>query len=427
MPWFLYVPFVGIILSIALLPLIAPKIWHQHYGKIAFGWLIVGALNIVYFFSIETAIHRISHTLLLEYIPFICLVLSLYTISGGLRVHVHANPTPRLNTLILLLGGIFSNLIGTAGASMILIRPFLKLNQHRTNRIHQVIFFIFIVSNVGGVLTPLGDPPLFMGFLKGVDFFWTAQQLILPYTITMGLLLVGFYVIDYRLCDTEYRSQPDQHKVQVSVDGKMHFFLLIGIIFLVLQSGIWKPEEYLHVLGIEMAIQDVLRDIGLVTIALLSLLMTPMKIRRGHEFHWEPFLEIAKLFLAIFITLIPVIQLAQHFGKNIKHLLTPNLYFWITGTLSAFLDNAPTYLIFFNLAGGDPIDLMTNKAHILEAISLGAVYMGAMTYIGNAPNFMVAAIARNYQVRMPSFFGYMMWSFSILLPVLLLISLLFFM
>jgi len=425
MSWFLCLPFVGVILSIAFFPLVSPKIWHQHYGKIALGWLALGVANIIYFYSMETAIHSIAHTLLLEYMPFICLVLALYTISGGLRVHIHANPTPLLNTIILFLGAIFSNLVGTAGASMILIRPFLKLNHHRSNRTHQVIFFIFAVSNMGGVLTPLGDPPLFMGFLKGVDFFWTFHQLLPPYLVAMTGLLGVFYVIDYLLCDVEFRRQPIDHKIQIGIEGKMHFFLLLGVVALVLQSGIWKPEEYLQILGIDIAIQNILRDFGVVAIAGLSLLMTPMHIRHGHEFHWEPFLEVSKLFLAIFITLIPVIALAQNFGENVKDVLTPHLYFWLTGILSAFLDNAPTYLVFFNLAGGDPIELMTTKAHILEAISLGAVYMGAMTYIGNAPNFMVASIARNYQVRMPSFFGYMIWSIAILLPLLLIIDWIF--
>lgn len=422
MSWFLCLPFVGVILSIALFPLVAPKIWHQHYGKIAFGWLVLGVANIIYFYSVETAIHSIAHTLLLEYIPFICLVLALYTISGGLRVHIHANPTPMLNTIILFLGAIFSNLVGTSGASMILIRPFLKLNHHRSNRTHQVIFFIFAVSNIGGTLTPLGDPPLFMGFLKGIDFFWTFHQLMPPYFVTMGGLLGAFYVIDHLLCEAEFRRQPTGHKIQVGVEGKMHFLLLLGVVAFVLQSGIWKPEEYFHVFGVDIAIQNVLRDFGVIAIAGLSLLMTPMHIRRGHEFHWEPFLEVSKLFLAIFITLIPVITLAQNFGENIKHILTPHLYFWLTGILSAFLDNAPTYLVFFNLAGGDPIELMTTKAYILEAVSLGSVYMGAMTYIGNAPNFMVASIARNYQVRMPSFFGYIIWSTAVLLPLLLIID-----
>lgn len=421
----LCIPFVGIILSIAFFPLAAPKIWHQHYGKIAFGWLALGVLNIIYFYSVETATHSIAHTLLLEYIPFICLVLALYTISGGLRVHIHANPTPLLNTSLLFLGALFSNFVGTAGASMILIRPFLKLNHHRANRTHQVIFFIFLVSNIGGALTPLGDPPLFMGFLKGIDFFWTLHQFKAPYALSLLLLLTAFYIIDLLLCEDQFKKQEKDHKMQISIDGKMHFFLLLGVVALVLQSGMWKPQQYYNIMGTDVAIENILRDFGMLAISGLSLLMTPMHIRRGHEFHWEPFLEVAKLFLAIFITLIPVIELAHSFGEGIKDLLTPSLYFWITGGLSAFLDNAPTYLVFFNLAGGDPVELMTTKAYILEAISLGAVYMGAMTYIGNAPNFMVASIARNYQVRMPSFFGYMIWSVSVLLPLLLIIDWLF--
>lgn len=421
---FLYIPFVGVILSIALMPLIAPKFWHQHYGKIGVAWWVSGVAAIVYFFSIEKAIHDIAHTLLLEYIPFVCLVLALYTISGGLRVHVHAKPTPLLNTLFLAFGSVFSSVVGTAGASMILIRPFLKLNQHRQYRVHQVIFFIFSVSNIGGALTPLGDPPLFMGFLKGINFFWPAYMFWPPYLLTLIILLGAFFAIDRALCEPEYREQQAE-KIHISVDGKMHFILLAGVVGLVLQSGIWRPEDYFHVLGTDVALQNVVRDFGMIGLASLSLLMTPMSIRRGHEFHWEPFLEVAKLFLAIFITLVPVIEGVKAWGETVKDTLTPHLYFWMTGIFSAFLDNAPTYLIFFNMAGGNPAELMTTKAYILEAISLGAVYMGALTYIGNAPNFMVASIARNYHIRMPSFFGYMAWSLGILLPLLLLIDWIF--
>jgi Na+/H+ antiporter NhaD/arsenite permease-like protein len=419
------VPFVGLILSIALLPLIVPKLWHKHYGKIAFGWLVAGAWSIGHFLSPETAVRSISHALVEEYAPFVCIVFALYTISGGLRVHVHANPTPLLNTILLFLGAIFANLVGTAGATMILIRPFLKLNHHRANRTHQVIFFIFAVSNIGGTLTPLGDPPLFLGFLKGVDFFWTAQHLWAPYIVTLGLLLAIFYVVDRMQCEDSFKTQPADHKINVSIDGKMHFLLLLGVIGLVLQSGIWKPEEYFNVLGIEVGTQNMVRDVGMVLLAALSVLMTPMKIRRGHEFHWEPFLEVSKLFLAIFITLIPVVGIMQQWGAQLATPLSASEYFWFTGGLSAFLDNAPTYLVFFSLAGGNPIEMMTLKAGLLVAISLGSVFMGALTYIGNAPNFMVATIARNYQVRMPSFFGYMIWSCGILLPIFLLINWLF--
>jgi Na+/H+ antiporter NhaD/arsenite permease-like protein len=420
----MYVPFVGLILSIALLPLFAPKFWHQNFGKIALGWTLLGAWSIAHFLSIETAVRSISHVVVEEYIPFICIVLALYTISGGLRVHIHANPTPLLNTSILLFGALFSNLVGTSGASMILIRPFLKLNQHRQHRTHQVIFFIFAVSNIGGVLTPLGDPPLFMGFLKGVDFIWTLNVLWPPFILTLGLLLGAFYIIDSRLCEAEFKAQQPTN-AGVSIDGKMHLLLLVGVIALVLLSGFWKMGEYYPVLGIEVATENLIRDGGMILLATLSLLFTPMKIRRGHEFHWEPFLEVAKLFIAIFITLIPVIQGVKMWGSSAKDIMTPDLYFWLTGIFSAFLDNAPTYLIFFNMAGGDPVELMTTKRYILEAISLGSVYLGAMTYIGNAPNFMVASIARNYHVHMPSFFGYMAWSIGVLLPIYLIVSWLF--
>ncbi len=420
----LYLPFVGTILSIALLPLVIPKLWHLHYGKFAFGWLSFSVINLIVFSGAEGALHVIAHTLLLEYFPFVLLVLALYTISGGLRVQIYAKPTPFVNTVVLLTGALLSSIVGTAGASMILIRPFLHLNQYRGYRTHQVLFFIFVVSNIGGALTPLGDPPLFMGFLKGVGFFWTAEMFWLPYIVTLSVLLTVFFFLDYYLAEPTVKRNKGE-KFSFSIDGKLHLLLLVGVVVFVLQSGLWAPSSEFTLLGTIMPLQNIVREVGMLAMAGLSLLLTPMTVRRGHEFHWEPFLEVSKLFLAIFITLIPVIAAIKVWGENLDYTLTPSLYFWMTGLFSAFLDNAPTYLIFFNMAGGDPIELMGVKAYILEAVSLGAVYMGALTYIGNAPNFMVASIARNYGVSMPSFFGYMLWSVGFLLPILLLIDWIF--
>lgn len=419
----LCIPFIGVLMSIALGPLIFPKVWHQHYGKIAAGWLIASVLLMVDKYSYSETLHLISHTLFLEYIPFICLVSALYTISGGLKVHLHAPPTPIVNSVFLLIGSFVASFIGTAGASMILIRPFLKLNQHREHRTHQVIFFIFLISNIGGALTPLGDPPLFMGFLKGINFFWTTEHLMPPYLFSLIFLIGFFYIVDKKFYLPPLENTPSG--IHIEIENKTHFILLISVIVLVLQSGLWSSEPIL-ILGSTFETQNIIRDFGMILITAVSILLVPMKERKGHEFHWEPLVEVAKLFAAIFVTLIPVVHIAQTIGTTLDpSLLSSSHFFWATGILSAFLDNAPTYLLFFNLAGGNPSVLMTIKHLTLEAISLGAVYMGAITYIGNAPNFMVASIAKNYQIKMPSFFGYMMWSIGILVPLLALINWLF--
>jgi Na+/H+ antiporter NhaD/arsenite permease-like protein len=302
-----------------------------------------------------------------------------------------------------------------------------------------VVFFIFIVSNAGGSLTPLGDPPLFLGFLKGVDFFWTARH-ILPNTLFLvGLLLALFYVIDRH----HYRKEgvlpfdPTPDTQRVGFDGAANFWLLGGIIFFVLLSGIWKSPTGFDVFGTRVGLPGLVRDIGLIAITLLSLKITSAKVHADNQFEWGPMAEVAKLFAGIFLTIIPVIAMLKAgvhgpFSSVVAAVTRPDglpdpaMYFWATGILSSFLDNAPTYLVFFNTAGGDAATLMTTYATTLAAISAGAVFMGANTYIGNAPNLMVKAIAESRGVRMPSFFGYMAWSVAILIPLFVLSTFIFF-
>ncbi|QEZ47276.1 sodium:proton antiporter [Cupriavidus oxalaticus] len=435
-------PFAGILLSIALWPLLAPKVWHHHYGKIAAGWGLLFLLPFAAVFGTHAAAASVVHALLAEYIPFISLIASLYIVAGGICVRGNLHGTPGLNTGILALGTVLASFMGTTGAAMLLIRPLLRANDNRRHVAHVVVFFIFLVANAGGSLTPLGDPPLFLGFLKGVDFFWTMRHIYLETLFICAVLLVVFYLVDrhyYRNKEEELPQKndptPDSHSI--SIDGKINFVLLLAVIGLVLMSGLWQPAISFNVFGTDVPLQAVARDALLIVVAVVSLLVTPHTARAGNEFNWEPILEVGKLFAGIFLTIIPVIAMLKAgtdgaFAGVIRAVSDSNgqpvdsMYFWATGLLSSFLDNAPTYLVFFNTAGGDAATLMTRDASTLAAISTGAVFMGANTYIGNAPNLMVKAIAENRGVRMPSFFGYMLYSGIFLMPLFVIMTFLFF-
>ncbi|CAJ0784542.1 hypothetical protein LMG19083_01186 [Ralstonia psammae] len=436
-------PFAGILLSIAIAPLMVPKLWHDHYGKIAAAWALALLVPFGIVFGPEASIASVNHAALAEYIPFIALIAALYVVAGGICIRGNLHGTPKLNTGLIALGTALASVMGTTGAAMLLIRPLLRANEARRHRAHVVVFFIFLVANAGGALTPLGDPPLFLGFLQGVDFFWTAQHL-WRQTLTMWvLLLASFFVIDSYFYHTGKEELPNitdatpDDAGPLRFEGNVNFVLLAGILGLVLMSGLWKPGIVFHVMGTEVLLQNVVRDIGLIAIALLSLWLTPSGARAGNEFNWEPILEVAKLFAGIFITIGPVIAMLKAGVDGpfagIVHLVNdsagqPNnaMYFWATGLLSSFLDNAPTYLVFFNTAGGDASMLMSEGASTLAAISAAAVFMGANTYIGNAPNLMVKAIAESRGLQMPSFFGYMLWSVCILVPIFVLMTFVFF-
>lgn len=433
------VPFVGILLCIAIMPLVAPHFWHSNFGKISAAWAVAFALPFLLFFGFELTLYEILHAMLLEYVPFIILLFSLFTVTGGIRVITSMQGTPTFNTGLLALGTFLASWMGTTGAAMALIRPLLRANAWRVNRTHVVVFFIFLVANIGGSLTPLGDPPLFLGFLKGVPFFWPTTHMFVPMLICAILVLVIFFVFDTFMMKREKEAIPvvEGESTKFALQGKVNLILLLGVVAAVLMSGIWNPGVVFHVYHVEVALQNLARDVLLVGIAGLSLWLTPSATREANDFSWFPIVEVAKLFAGIFITIIPAISILKA-GMNgdlsavINAVSTadgdpiPSMYFWATGILSAFLDNAPTYLVFFNTAGGDP-DLLTGPlATTLLAISAGAVFMGAVTYIGNAPNFMVRAIAEESGTPMPSFFGYMIWSVAILFPIFLLITWLFF-
>ena len=435
------VPFLGILLSIALFPLTAPNFWHHHFGKTSAFWALAFLVPFSATFGIGLAVHEVLHTLLAEYLPFIILLLALFTVAGGIHIGGNLHGTPALNTGLLGLGTLLASVMGTTGAAMLLIRPLLRANDNRRHKTHVVIFFIFLVANIGGALTPLGDPPLFLGFLKGVDFFWTTKAMLWPTLTAALILLTAFYAVDrwfYRqpgeLLPARLDPTPDK---AIHVTGKSNFLLLGAILACVLLSGLWRPGLEIRIYGTALQLQDVIRDSALLTIAWMSWRYTSRTVRRANHFEWRPIGEVAILFAGIFLTIIPAIAMLRAGDQGVMapvlalvsdHAGMPNdmLYFWFSGVLSSFLDNAPTYLVFFNLAGGDAHVLMGEWATTLTAISAGAVFMGANTYIGNAPNFMVKSIAQARGVAMPGFFGYMAWSTLILLPVFALIAVVFF-
>lgn len=432
-------PFAGMLLSIALMPLLALKVWHHHVGKIVTGWSLAFLVPFAFMFGAGEAGHALVHTLLGEYLPFIILLTALFTVAGGIYVRGNLHGSPGLNTGLMAIGAVLASFMGTTGAAMLMIRPLIRANDNRRHVAHVMVFFIFIVANAAGSLTPLGDPPLFLGFLKGVDFFWTVAH-IFPETLSLvGALLAIFYLVDrhWYVKEGSVRVDPTPDSPSIGLDGAINLLPLLAVIALVLMSGLWKPAMVFMVFGTEVGLAQLVRDAGLVLVTLLSLAITPAGVREANEYSWAPMKEVAVLFIGIFLTMIPVLAMlkvgeAGAFAGVVRAVTGPDgqplpwAYFWFSGVLSSFLDNAPTYLVFFNLAGGDAPTLMTTLATTLAAISAGSVFMGANTYIGNAPNFMVKAIAEDRGIRMPSFFGYMLWSGAVLIPLFVLITLIWF-
>jgi Na+/H+ antiporter NhaD/arsenite permease-like protein len=436
------VPFIGVLLSIAVLPLLTPQLWHHHFGKITAAWALAFVLPYAALDGLGATAAQIVHVMLGEYVPFLILIGSLFVIAGGVHLRGNLHGSPATNTVLLAAGTGIASITGTTGAAMLLVRAVIRANDERLHNAHVMVFFIFLVANVGGSLTPLGDPPLFLGFLKGVSFFWPTVHLLAPMLLVSAILLAVFYVIDshfYRR-DAAFQARrdptPDTPK-GLKIEGGVNIWLLIGVMAAVLVSGIWKPGISWNILGTDIPLQGVVRDVILIALAGASLRLTPPECRAANAFTWGPILEVAKLFAGIFVTIVPVIAMLKAGDKGAFSALvqlaskpdgSPDnvAYFWLAGILSSFLDNAPTYLVFFNMAGGDPVTLMGPLATTLTAISAGAVFMGANTYIGNAPNFMVKAVAEENGVKMPSFFGYMLWSGAILIPCFLLVTWVFF-
>jgi Na+/H+ antiporter NhaD/arsenite permease-like protein len=405
--------FVGLLLCIAIVPLINGDWWGKYFGFVSLGLAIPAAILVV----------SKEWTLLLhvvqEYISFIILLGSLFIIAGGIVIRVGAQGTPKLNTIFLLIGSIFASLIGTTGASMVLLRPLIRANKWRKHVVHIYIFFIFIVSNIGGLLTPLGDPPLFLGFLRGVPFFWTLR--LLPIWIfAISILLILFFILD-----SFYAKREDRKDAQKALDGlpekKLEIRGKINFLFLLLVIGSFflPPVPWL-------------REGVMIAAAILSVYFTEKSLREENAFTYHPIKEVAILFAGIFVTMVPVLTMLQVHGSQLG-VIQPWQFFWASGSLSSFLDNAPTYLVFMSTAQsvahsqGILSGLVVGVPEtLLKAISAGSVCMGANSYIGNGPNFMVKAICEENDVKMPSFFGYMAWSIGILIPLFIAITFVFF-
>ncbi|MBX3532292.1 MAG: sodium:proton antiporter [Rhizobiaceae bacterium] len=433
-------PFAGILLCIATGPLFYPHLWEHHYGKFAAFWAALVLVPMAFAFGPMVTTEAALHTLLLEYMSFIILLFGLFTIAGGILVSGNIHGTPLTNAALLTIGALLASVVGTTGASMIMVRPIIRANDNRPFNAHVIVFFIFLVSNIGGSLTPLGDPPLFVGFLRGVDFFWTTQHLWLEMLFVAAVVLGAFVALDWWFHSREEglpKVKDPTPDSPVRLSGLVNLPLLAGVIAAILLSASWKPGVAFTIANVPVEGQNLVRDGIILLLAFASLRLTKRELRAANGFSWGPIKEVGKLFAAIFICIVPVIAILRAGEQGalapLVALVTgadgqPNdfAYFWMTGILSSFLDNAPTYLVFFELAGGDPQVLMGALATTLAAISTGAVFMGANTYIGNAPNFMVYAIAREQGVRMPSFFGYMLWSGAVLIPTFLIASFLFF-
>jgi Na+/H+ antiporter NhaD/arsenite permease-like protein len=402
-------------------------------GSVAFAWSAVLVVQEAAVVGIGAAGAATWHAILIEYLPFVTLLLALYTTGGGVLLRGGPAGTPHGNTAMLALGMVMGAGMGTTGAAMVLIHPLLRANAHRRRKVHLVLFLIVLVANASGAITPLGNPPLYIGLLHGVPFFWPASHLIAPLLVVTLPLLAAFYLIDRRLAAAE---PPPPKPQRFRVRGWWNGGLILVVVFVVLAQGAVQPGR-LVLLAQPVGIERLAAILVLVAVTLVSVRITPRAIRQANDFTWHPMAEVAMLFAAIFVTVGPVIGMLQAgMGGPLAPLLRltldaagqprPIAYFWLTGTLSAFLDNAPTYLVFFELAGLRPDTLSGADSVVLAAISAGAVFFGGLTYIGNAPNMMLRAIAAHRGVRMPGFFGFMLLASFVLLPVLALVSLLFF-
>lgn len=452
LPIWSIIPFVGMLLSIAIMPLVMGQWWDKHELLAALAWALVFLVPFTFAFGPELAAEQLSETIVGDYIPFIVLLLGLFVVAGGIHIRGTIVGTTKNNVILLAIGTFFASWVGTTGAAMLLIRPVLRANSWRKHKAHVVVFFIFLVANMGGCLTPLGDPPLFLGYLRGVPFFWTIEHIWPILLLNIIILLAAFALIDRHfireegkegLERLELESRADD-QVPIRIDGWHNFFFLALIILAVVLNGLipqidacinpatgktWGFDVFGTHVGIDYIVQIVLICIAMV----LSLATTSKELRERNNFEWGPISEVAKLFIGIFITMIPALALLRAYGGSIG-VDTPLKFFWASGALSSFLDNSPTYVVFLTAAGslgaqgaaGVATTIGQVGVPVLLAISAGAVFMGANTYIGNAPNFMVKNIAESAGVKMPSFFRYMLWSLCILIPVFIIDTLVFF-
>ncbi len=418
------IPFILILLCIAFFPLVLEHWWHSNRNKFIVS-MVLGIPVAVYLIIIGR-FEDLEHQIILDYIPFVSLLAALYFISGGIVLRGDIPATPLNNTLFLFLGSILASFIGTTGASMLLIRPVIKSNSERKYVAHTIIFFIFLVSNIGGLLTPLGDPPLFLGYLRGVPFTWTFR-LIPEWLFTVGLVLLLYYIWDYYAYKKETKVDIIKDTIQVQplqIKGSMNFLWLLGVILIV--AFVNENYEPFKTLIHQNEFYKLIQVPLFFVLILLSKFTTPEEYRKENDFNLYPIIEVAALFIGIFITMVPALILLKIHGHELG-IQTPIQYFYATGFFSSFLDNAPTYLVFFTTAQGmmSIQEFIQNHPLILAGVSLGSVFMGSMTYIGNAPNFMVRSIAEQSGIKMPSFFGYMIYSIFILQPIFFIMALIF--
>lgn len=424
---FMVIPFVVLLLAIATGPLFYRHFWEHHYPKIA---IILGLITTVYYLAYLNDTHSLLHTLA-EYLSFIALLSSLFVASGGILIKVDKKSTPLLNVAFLAFGAIISNVIGTTGASMLLIRPFIKMNKDRIKAYH-IIFFIFIVSNIGGALTPIGDPPLFLGFLRGVPFFWVVQNLWYIWIPTMILILLLFYILD------SVNKSNNNTEAEQSFTGKIEFKGLKNLVYLaIIIISVFLDPAVLSFVPSLAPLPFGVREIIMFSVVYISFKRADQEVLKANEFDFEPIKEVAFLFIGIFATMIPALQLIAHEANILNEQLNASVFFWATGMLSGVLDNAPTYLNFLSAAMGkysldinfkDQVrEFVIHDEIYLQAISVAAVFFGAMTYIGNGPNFMVKSICERAGIPMPSFFTYMIkYSIIILIPIFAIVWYVFF-
>ena len=424
------IPFLGIIFSMSFVPLIAPKFWHKYSDATPFFWTALYLVGVCCVFGLRQTVIATVEPIASDYISFVVQIATLYIISGGIYMNFPRGQGPIFNVTLLFIGSVLAGWIGTTGAATLLIRPFLRANAKRKHKTHLMVFFIFLIANIGGAATPLGDPPLFIGFLNGIDFFWFIKHLYPVLFGTIFALCTIFFIVDLILFKKDtgnYFVKRDDAIFEIK--GYRNLFFLIVVLFTVIlcnfDGGFYIGGEFFHY-------SSLLRNFILIAVSFISIKTTPKIIREQNDFSYAPIIEIATLFVGIFITVTPIIHIL-HKGTEgslafIFNSITDNgefilsRCFWISGLLSSILDNAPTFLIIFHLASGDAQVLMNAKASLLMSFSISTVFMGALTYIGNAPNLMVRSISQSFGVKVPSFLGYMVWSVGILIPLFFIIS-----
>ena len=430
---YLLIPFVVMLLSIAIMPLAFPRFWDRNFNKLLF--VLVISVPTAMMLSRAGLGENLKHQMLYDYIPFIALLAALYVVTGGIHIHYTTTPRPTVNAAIMFIGYGLASVVGTTGAAMLLIRPLLEINRDRSYKIHTILFFIAMVANCGGVLTPLGDPPLFLLYLRGAEFSWF--QTLFPQWVFVGSVLLFVYVVidtyiwkRKELMGIRPRTESEEDEpIKISFSGAVNLFYLSGIL---LSVAFINPHE-IPAMAAEVApwYMRFLREIVLMVILLLSVVSTRRRIRKSNHFSWEPITEVAILFIGIFVTMTPALLFLNENAASLG-ITAPAQFFYASGALSSFLDNAPTAVAFHTVAAALPVaegaTLVAGVSEpLLKAIALGSVLFGAMTYIGNGPNFMVKAVAENDGVRMPSFFGYIFkFSLIVLLPTYILMAMIFF-